>query len=179
MAITKKIVWLLCGIPGSGKSTWIEQNKLPNSVIVSRDEIRFSIITDKDNYFGHEDEVWRQYVKKARMAILNHDIENIYLDATHINEASRNRILDLLVSFDLPHFEIRVIYFDVCFAVCCDRNAQRTDLANVPIKAIRRMSNNFVTPTFNEKHSYTEIWRVDAQNNIEKEININVCCSPV
>lgn len=179
MAITKKIVWLLCGIPGSGKSTWIEQNKLPNSVVVSRDEIRFSIITDKDDYFGHEDEVWRRYVKKAQMAILNHDVENIYLDATHINEASRNKILNLLVSPNLPYFEIRIIYFDVCFAICCEGNAQRTGLANVPIKAIRRMFNNFVIPTFNEKHLYTEIWRVDAQGNIEKEININVCCCPV
>ena len=179
MAITKKTVWLLCGIPGSGKSTWLEQNKLSNSVVVSRDEIRFSIITDKDDYFDHEDEVWRQYVKKAQMAILNHDVENIYLDATHINEASRNKILNLLVLPNLPYFEIKVIYFDVCFAVCCERNAQRTGLANVPIKAIRRMFNNFVIPTFNEKHLYTEIWRVDAHGNIEKEKRKNECCYSV
>ena len=179
MAITKKTVWLLCGIPGSGKSTWIEQNKLPNSVVVSRDEIRFSIITDKNDYFGHEDEVWRQYVKKAQMAILNHDVENIYLDATHINEASRNKILNLLVLPNLPYFEIKVIYFDVCFAVCCERNAQRTGLANVPIKAIRRMFNNFVIPTFNEKYKYNEIWRIDAHGNIEKEKRKNECCYSV
>ena len=179
MAITKKTVWLLCGIPGSGKSAWIEQNKLPNSVVVSRDEIRFSIITDKDDYFGHEDEVWRQYVKKAQMAILNHNVENVYLDATHINEASRNKILNLLVLPNLPYFEIKVIYFDVCFAVCCERNAQRTGLANVPIKAIRRMFNNFVIPTFKEKHWYTEIWRVDAHGNIEKEKRKNECCYSV
>ena len=113
------------------------------------------------------------------MAILNHDVENIYLDATHINEASRNKILNLLVLPNLPYFEIKVIYFDVCFAVCCERNAQRTGLANVPIKAIRRMFNNFVIPTFNEKHLYTEIWRIDAHGNIEKEKRKNECCYSV
>lgn len=174
-----KTVWILVGPPGSGKSTWLKQNRLPQSKVISRDEIRFSLVTDKDDYFGQEDEVWRQYVKAAQMAILDKEIKNVYLDATHLNEASRNKILNLLVVPTLPYFEIKVIYFDVCFAVCCERNAKRTGLANVPVKAIRRMMNTFQIPTFNEKHLYTEIWCVDAQGNIEKEINYNVCCCPV
>ena len=51
-----KKVWLMCGIPASGKSTWArEHQEMFGGVIVSRDEIRFSIVKDDEEYFSHED----------------------------------------------------------------------------------------------------------------------------
>ncbi len=162
-----KTVWILSGAPGSGKSTWVAENHEPASAIISRDEIRFSLLGQEDEYFNYEHEVWRRYVQQAQEALCDDTIKNVYLDATHINEASRNKILNALGS----DFNIIVIYFDVCFAVCWERNVQRNGRAFVPASVIRRMGIQFEPPTFNEKYKYKEIWRVDAQGNIVKEID--------
>lgn len=164
-----KTVWILSGAPGSGKSTWAAENHEPASAIISRDKIRFSLLGQEDEYFNCEHEVWRRYVQQAQEALCDDSIKNVYLDATHLNEASRNKILNALGS-DVD-FDIIVIYFDICFAVCWERNAQRDGRAFVSKSVVRRMINQFVTPTFNEKYKYKEIWCVDAQGNIVKEID--------
>ena len=166
-----KTVWILSGAPGSGKSTWVFENLEPSSAIVSRDRIRFSLLGREDEYFNCEHEVWRRYVQQAQEALCDDTIKNVYLDATHISETSRNKILIALNSASIPDFNIIVVYFDVCFAVCCERNNRREGRARVPEAAIRRMFNSFRAPTFNEKYKYKEIWRVDAQGNIVKEID--------
>ena len=49
-----KTIWILSGAPGSGKSTWVHKNCLPNSLIISRDQIRFNMLKDSDDYFKYE-----------------------------------------------------------------------------------------------------------------------------
>lgn len=160
-----KTIWMLSGAPGSGKSTWVCKNCLPNSQIISRDQIRFSMLKDSDDYFKYEDEVWREYIKQISDAIKNPSIANIYLDATHLNEKSRNKALDELEHL-VNNININIIYFDVCIAVCCQRNALRAGRAKVPEKTIVNMIQRFQLPTFGEKYKYNEIWRIDAQGNI-------------
>ena len=45
-----KHLFLMCGVAGAGKSTYL--SKIKNAAIISRDEIRFSIIGDFDDYFA-------------------------------------------------------------------------------------------------------------------------------
>lgn len=166
-----KTVWILSGAPGSGKSTWVFENLEPDSAIISRDRIRFSLLGKEDEYFSLEHEVWRRYVNQAQEALCDERVKNVYLDATHLNENARNKILIALDTAFVPDFDIIVVYFDVCYAVCCKRNNRREGRARVPESAIWSMLNSFRTPTFNEKYKYKEIWRVDAQGNIVKEID--------
>jgi predicted ABC-type ATPase len=53
-----KTLWLIAGVPGSGKSTFLA-NKVNSSKakIVSRDAIRFKLLGDGDSYFKNEDTV--------------------------------------------------------------------------------------------------------------------------
>lgn len=39
----KQKVYIMCGIPGSGKSTWISNNLDENIKIISRDIIRYKL----------------------------------------------------------------------------------------------------------------------------------------
>ena len=69
-----KCLYVMCGVPGSGKSTFIKNHLFDfvesedYVVVVSRDDIRFSLLnTDEaiseDKYFSKEDEVWEKYIK--------------------------------------------------------------------------------------------------------------------
>lgn len=42
---------LMCGVPGSGKSTWAKQHLKPSDVYISRDEIRFSLVAENGRIF--------------------------------------------------------------------------------------------------------------------------------
>ena len=60
-------LYILCGPSGCGKSTWSHQyiafeDALGNDIrYVSRDEIRFSIIKEEEDYFSHEKEVFKTF----------------------------------------------------------------------------------------------------------------------
>ena len=54
-----KIIYMLSGPPGSGKSYWAKKDIKDKigTCIVSRDDIRFSFLNDSDNYFAREDDL--------------------------------------------------------------------------------------------------------------------------
>lgn len=173
MATTKKTLWILSGAAGSGKSMWANEAARGNdATIISRDTIRFDLMGEHDSYFTNENKVWQRFIDQIEYALVYSDYKDIYVDATHINQKSRNKLLDAISQrVALEYVNINVVYFDVCAAVCRQRNARRTGLRHVPDKAIMRMINQFETPTFGEKYKYKEIWRIDAQGNIVKEID--------
>ena len=122
MRMKSKTLWLIAGVPGSGKSTFLaNQVNKPNAKIISRDAIRFKLLEDGDAYFKNEDTVWNMYVDAIKNSLQEN--EHTILDATHLNERSRNKILDRL---NLNDVNINVIYFKVPLNVCIDRNSQRT-----------------------------------------------------
>lgn len=159
-----KTLWLTVGIPGSGKSTFIanEANE-PGVRIISRDEIRFKLLGDDDAYFKNEDIVWNMYVDAIKDSLQEN--KHTIIDATHLNERSRNKILDRL---NLDDVDVNVIYFKVPLEVCIDRNSQRTGRAHVPTDVITKMYASYRYPTFHEKHHYNRIIEVDENGNINE-----------
>ena len=94
MRMKHKKVWLLSGVPGSGKTTWVKQQIAEKGgVHCSRDEIRFSLLKEGEDYFAHEDEVVALWLEKVTNAINDPEVENIYVDATHLTEKSRASVL--------------------------------------------------------------------------------------
>lgn len=145
MRVKQKKVWLLAGIPGSGKSTWARQRVATKGGIhCSRDEIRFSLLKDGEDYFAHEDEVIRIWTEKIHQAILSPDAGDVYIDATHLTEKSRSNIID---SLPATNYTLITVFFDVPLEVCLERNEQRKGRARVPRSVIRRMHASFETDT--------------------------------
>ena len=147
---TNKKLWIVCGIPGSGKSTWIAQNRdffEGTANVVSRDKIRFALLDDGDDYFGRENDVWTNFVKESKASLKLY--ENTILDATHITIGSRKKIFTALKN-DLKDIEINALVFDVGLETALQRNENREGRAYVPVSAIRRMESQMVPPSANE-----------------------------
>ena len=132
-----KKVWLLCGIPGSGKSYWAANfiNRNPNTAYISRDEVRFSVITDNEDYFSHENEVFNLFITRINNAINKKENENIIIDATHLNWQSRRKVLNRLHET----WNVTAVFFAIPLEVCLARNEKREGRAKVPRGVIRRM----------------------------------------
>ena len=147
MKMKFKNLWILVGIPGSGKSTLLKQNSLPNSVTVSRDQIRFNRLKDGESYFSHEDEVFDAYIQTIQYFLdsnMDPYLINIYADATHLNYKSRNKLLSNLKLRDDIH--IHAIYFNIPLETCIRNNEKREGRAKVPETAIRNMYKSLTNP---------------------------------
>lgn len=133
-------LFLTVGCPSSGKSTYIRKNVdtlFENPTIVSRDEIRFSLLEDEDDYFKKEKEVFKLFVQKANEAIAAGG--DVTLDATHITKKSRNKILSQLNLDGVA--EVVGLVFDTPLEECLKTNEQRKGRAYVPSSVIKQMYN--------------------------------------
>ena len=159
---------LMCGIPGSGKSTWakdfISKN---NAVLVSRDSIRFSLLKEEDDYFSHENEVTECFYHMVHKFLETGEYDYVIADATHNTGRSRSNTLMGIEPHVIEGVEIIPVYFNVPVEVCKERNAQRESRARVPDEVIERMGRQRVKPKERgERFSYSEIWEVDECGNL-------------
>ena len=72
------------------------------------------------------------------------DIENIYIDATHLTDKARNNVINQIYS---DNFILYHVVFDVPLAVCLERNAKRAGRTRVPDLVIQKMYKSFRFPT--------------------------------
>lgn len=153
-----KKLFLLCGVPGSGKSTWARsQVDKYGGIVCSRDAVRFSIIKDNEDYFSHEDEVFRKWIDTINFAIESSAFDNIYVDATHISRNSRKKTLSRL---NLEHVDIIPVWFNIFPETCLKRNDMREGRAFVPKSVIRRMGETIEPPSHSEIFKYKDIIEV-------------------
>jgi predicted kinase len=145
-----KILFLLSGIPGCGKSTWAahEVEKF-GGVIISRDKIRFALIEERGgDYFDYENEVVEKFLAAIQKAIEDPTIERIYVDATHLNRKAREMVTNNIGLANVD--EVNCVFFDICSEVALERNEKRTGLTHVPRSVIRRMSFSHTVPDKDE-----------------------------
>ncbi len=161
----QKTVFLLCGCPGSGKSTWVREHiNSEMDVHISRDAIRFAMLSDKDDYFAVETLVRHSFFKEIEDCTNNECVNNVFIDATHITPKSRAQVrqhikrrpYQIAVSFETP------------LEVALERNKQRTGRALVPDSAIYNMYNRYEKPTL--KEGFDEVWHVNAEGIVVKEV---------
>ena len=85
-----KELYIMCGAPGSGKSTYVREHAARGtSAHISRDKIRFSMVTKDEEYFSKEDEVYAEFIRQIIEALKAPWVDEVWVDATNMTKKSR------------------------------------------------------------------------------------------
>ena len=135
---------LLVGLPGSGKSTWV-QSKVTTGVsgALSSDVLRELLVDDPNNQTIHA------RVFRVMRDLLKHRLQLrrpiTYIDATNLTPRERRPYIKLADLFD---GEIEAVFFDVPAEECIRRNRGRGRI--VPEEVIRKMAERLIAPDIAE-----------------------------
>lgn len=165
----KNVLILMVGIPGSGKTTIAKRRASDRDIYISRDEIRFSLLNDGEDYFSKENLVLKTFIKKINQAIESDKYRFIFADATHLNRNSRQKILTHLVTKPATIF---AMYVDTPLEVAIARNEKRIGRAYVPPKQIKKMYNSIETPT--KQEGIDVVFILDENGNLDFQKSLKV-----
>lgn len=149
---------LLCGIPGSGKSTFAKiYEPLKHHVVLSSDDIRKELWGDESEQSGNH-EVFKLLYKRMYYAICNGI--TVVFDATNISVKLRKKAIK-----SCPKDTERwAVYFVPNVEKAKENNSKRERV--VPEYVIERMARKFVAPTHDE--GFDRIWRIDGSQVTEE-----------
>lgn len=162
----KNKLYIMSGCPGSGKSTFAKKYLTgSNTLYISRDEIRFSLIKENEKYFSKEKQVYQSFVNKINTALA--EGYNVIADATHLNRKSRSKLFFSLYS-NLIDTEVIVVTLKTPLELCIERNELRKGTRSyVPYQDLCKMFYSYEEPSFDEnKNIISKIIEVFPNNDI-------------
>src|SRR5512147_395759 len=138
----KKIV-VLVGLPGSGKSTYLERLGITP---LSSDAVRHLLVDDATDQTIHR-QVFAvlRYLVRHRIALGR---PLTFVDATHLTPRERRPYLKMGQLYDCV---VEALFFDVPLEVCKERNRGRSRI--VPEDVMERMAAKLVPPATDEGFS--------------------------
>ncbi|AMW13451.1 polynucleotide kinase-phosphatase [Streptomyces qaidamensis] len=131
LPVTDLSLVVLVGATGSGKSTFARRHFKPTEVI-SSDFCR-GLVSDDENDQSATTDAFDvlHYIAGKRLAAGRRTV----VDATSVQSDARRRLIDLAKQYDVLPI---AIVLDVPEEVCAERNAARTDRADMPRRVITR-----------------------------------------
>ncbi|MDQ0958512.1 protein phosphatase [Streptomyces sp. B4I13] len=131
LPVTDLSLVVLVGASGSGKSTFARRHFKPTEII-SSDFCRGLVSDDENDQSATRDAFdVLHYIAGKRLAAGRRTV----VDATSVQPESRRQLVDLARQYDV--LPIAVV-LDVPEEVCAERNAVRTDRADMPRRVIQR-----------------------------------------
>ena len=145
----KPVVYMMVGIPGSGKSTWIRNNRQKTWIIVSPDVI----LETQYNYEWTPEraaEAWAISYQQFGQGLLSG--QTMVWDATFISPIMRSAILHTAKG---AGYRVEAVFCDTPTELCIERN-QRRNRKPVPEGKIRGMAEDLQPPTEKEGFDHIE-----------------------
>lgn len=161
-----KYLWLMVGPPGSGKSTAAKKMFNQDAVYVSRDEIRFSMLKEGDDYFTYEDAVLKGFYRRIQKGL--DDGFAVVADATHLTEKTRAATVNAIRLAEGDTLRLGAVVACTPLEVALERNAKREGRALVPETAIKNMYRSCTDPREDIKLEYNMIIYIDENQQIKE-----------
>ncbi|MEW2512472.1 polynucleotide kinase-phosphatase [Streptomyces sp. NPDC046870] len=131
LPVTDLSLVVLVGASGSGKSTFARRHFKPTEVI-SSDFCRGLVADDENDQSASRDAFdVLHYIAGKRLAAGRRTV----VDATSVQQDGRRQLIELAKRYDVLPI---AIVLDVPEEVCAERNAARTDRADMPRRVIQR-----------------------------------------
>jgi len=146
-------VIIMMGIPGSGKTTWIDENlnNLEFLVVISPDDLRHRLCGNASDQ-SRNTEVFEMAHARLKWLLLHGD--NAVWDATNLKAEHREQILMICKEYKAT---TQLVVMGTPYEVCCERNAARLYRV-VPDHAMERMEDQFAEALGELDHAaYNEI----------------------
>lgn len=148
---TRGQLFMMVGIPASGKSSWIRTNCDQTWTIISPD----SILEERYDYEWTPEraaEAWAEAFQQYGQVLLNGG--KVVWDATFVSPIVRAGVLHI---GNGAGFNTQAMFFDTDVELCVQRNLER-DREPVPEETIRRMHESLVPPT--EAEGFDKVVRI-------------------
>lgn len=140
---------MLVGLPGSGKSTYLERIGAP---ALSSDAVR-GLLADHPSDQSIHPRVFAtlRYLLRHRLAIGR---PVTYIDATNLTRSERRAYIRIA---ELYGGDAEAVFFDVPVEVCLERNLRRNRV--VPEEAVRKLAAKLTPPRLEEGFSKITVIR--------------------
>ena len=155
-------LYLMMGVPGSGKTTFLKNRVTKEtSIIISRDTIRFSLLKEGEEYFSHEKEVVKIFWEKINNALA--EGKDVFIDQTSLTPRSRRYLLEHINGYTYTN----LIWINEPLETCLKRNElRRNTKAYVPRSTIKRMFDQLIEPSLDE--GFNKIYVYNSNTNTFK-----------
>lgn len=140
---------LMCGLPGSGKSTYLKNRIFfREGIILCPDDFRL-VLTGRSFYEPAEDSIW-SHVKIAARVLLKRNY-HVIIDCTNLTVEKRKNWINIA---DEIGINVCCWWQNVPLSIVIERNKNRSKEKVVPFEAMERMINSFIPPMKEEGFLY-------------------------
>lgn len=153
ISTNKQRLFILTGIPGSGKTTLSKsmvESLGDNVVHISRDDIRCEL---KGCEYSREVEakVFKCYISKIATSLkLGYDV---IADSTNLTKSKRYiyfALCEALKKSELAEVDVIGVFVSTPLSKCIERNSRRTGMEKVPEEVIESMHSTIEEPSYDE-----------------------------
>jgi predicted kinase len=148
--VSKGVVVLAIGLPGSGKSSWFKRHSISP---LSSDLLR-ALLFDDPTEQRFQDLVFSNLRSMLKARLIARRPMN-YVDATNLTSHDRRGWIKLAQDYG---YEVQAVFFDVPLDVCLERNRKRERVVSEDVMG--RMAAKQKPPTFEEGFSKITVVRV-------------------
>ncbi len=136
-------IYIMSGIPGSGKSTYIRQHAPWGDFHVSRDDFRAylrRLYKCEDKYFPcGPDQEWKLWTAHLGNILTQFPRDDVYIDQTTLTQKAAAKLLRSIKQYITNNDQVFFIIIHTSLNVCLERNAVREGYAGVPDETIKSM----------------------------------------